>query len=85
MGLQRKQVLEKIGIYVVFIILLIFFLAPLISTFIFSIMTEIELRTWPPPLFPSYPSFARYNWIFTGALPAAEEVIESNQRGVFSS
>jgi multiple sugar transport system permease protein len=78
--MTRKSPLRRLILYGGAALLAFFWFAPFVLVFMGSVIQEVNLITFPPKWFADPPSFAAYDYIFTGQVPASYE-----QRGALRS
>ena len=78
--MRRQSRLRRILIYGGAFLLAFFWFAPFVVVFMGSVIQEVNLISFPPRWFKDPPSFAMYDYIFTGKVPASYE-----QRGALRS
>src|SRR4029079_14704448 len=79
-AMRRKSPLRGILIYGGAALVAFFWFAPFVVVFLGSLSREVNLISFPPRWFKDPPSFAMYDYIFTGKVPASYE-----QRGALRS
>ena len=72
--MRRKSPLRGILIYGGAALLAFFWFAPFVVVFMGSVIQEVNLISFPPRWFKDPPSFAMYDYIFTGQLQVGDRV-----------
>jgi ABC-type glycerol-3-phosphate transport system permease component len=78
--MRRRSPARRLIVYAGALLLALFWFGPFVLVVMGSIIQEVNLVSFPPRWFADPPSFATYDYIFTGQVPATYE-----QRGALRS